>query len=286
MKENANPTIHAVRKQITSSDERTIGHSAISRFSGSGDSSSNNFALFFDDNDNSENCSSVTNVHTPGEKAVFLALNEIVSNGSLPVNGRTASSLDDCVGILRQAGFLVDPTSTLHVTKPLFMPMRKITPGSPAPAKEACSVNYTLVRSEDHDRNTFDREEVFDMIRTINDPEHPLTLEQLNVVNPDDLSVVDSLGGKSEVNALSSVEVKFTPTIPHCSMATLIGLCIRVKLIRSLPSRFKVTVMIKPGTHASELAVNKQLSDKERVAAALENAHLLGVVNKCISRLE
>ena len=34
--------------------------------------------------------------------------------------------------------------------------------------------------------------------------------------------------------------VEFTPTIPHCSMATLIGLSIRVKLLRSLPTRFKV----------------------------------------------
>jgi hypothetical protein len=30
-------------------------------------------------------------------------------------------------------------------------------------------------------------------------------------------------------------------------------------------------------------AVNKQLNDKERVAAALENSHLIGVVNKCIA---
>jgi len=73
-----------------------------------------------------------------------------------------------------------------------------------------------------------------------------------------------------------------SPTIPHCSMATLIGLSLRVKLLRSLPPRFKVTVRIQPGTHASEHAINKQLADKERVSAALENAHLLGVVNKCI----
>lgn len=38
------------------------------------------------------------------------------------------------------------------------------------------------------------------------------------------------------------------------SMATLIGLCIRVKLLRSLPSRFKVVVRIAPGTHSSEVA--------------------------------
>ena len=65
-------------------------------------------------------------------------------------------------------------------------------------------------------------------------------------------------------------------------MATLIGLCIRVKLLRSLPTRFKVDIQVTPGTHASEAAVNKQLNDKERVAAALENDNLLGVVNKCL----
>lgn len=35
--------------------------------------------------------------------------------------------------------------------------------------------------------------------------------------------------------------MQFTPTVQHCSMATLIGLCIRVKLLRSLPPRFKVS---------------------------------------------
>jgi hypothetical protein len=35
-------------------------------------------------------------------------------------------------------------------------------------------------------------------------------------------------------------------------------------------------------THAT--LVNKQLNDKERVAAALENGHLLDVVNSCIAQ--
>lgn len=120
----------------------------------------------------------------------------------------------------------------------------------------------------------FDTREIFDLIRNINDPEHPLTLEELHVVQEDLINVNDS---ENEVN------IKFTPTIPHCSMATLIGLSIRVKLLRSLPSRFKVNVEITPGTHASENAVNKQLADKERVAAALENKHLAEVINQCIA---
>lgn len=113
-----------------------------------------------------------------------------------------------------------------------------------------------------------------DLVRLINDPEHPLTLEELHVVQQN-LIKVD--------NENNQVFVQFTPTIPHCSMATLIGLSIRVKLLRSLPPKFKVTVEITPGTHTSETAVNKQLADKERVAAALENADLINVINQCIA---
>jgi hypothetical protein len=41
------------------------------------------------------------------------------------------------------------------------------------------------------------------MIRSINDPEHPLTLEQLNVVNLQDIKVVDQLNiGQSTVQVL------------------------------------------------------------------------------------
>ncbi|KAL2736352.1 MIP18 family protein CG7949 [Vespula maculifrons] len=116
--------------------------------------------------------------------------------------------------------------------------------------------------------DAFDAREVFDLIRNINDPEHPLTLEELNVVEQNLIEVND---------AENIVNVKFTPTIPHCSMATLIGLSIRVQLLRALPPRFKVSVEITPGTHISETALNKQLADKERVAAALENSHLVEI---------
>ncbi|XP_061647158.1 cytosolic iron-sulfur assembly component 2B isoform X1 [Phyllopteryx taeniolatus] len=128
---------------------------------------------------------------------------------------------------------------------------------------------------EDEDvHDPIDDREIFDLIRSINDPEHPLSLEELNVVEQFRVKVNDTD---------SNVDVEFTPTIPHCSMATLIGLSIKVKLLRSLPDRFKIDVHITPGTHASEDAVNKQLADKERVAAALENSSLLEVVNQCLS---
>lgn len=100
-----------------------------------------------------------------------------------------------------------------------------------------------------------------------------MTLEELGVVNLKHIEVNDDK---------STIKINYTPTIPHCSMATLIGLSIRVKLIQNLAPRFKVNVEITPGTHVSEHAINKQLADKERVAAAMENKHLSGVINQCI----
>jgi len=132
----------------------------------------------------------------------------------------------------------------------------------------------TIADTDNSVHDAIDAREVFDLIRDINDPEHPLTLEQLNVVQEQQIEVDDQN---------SYVKVEFTPTIPHCSMATLIGLSIRVQLLRSLPERFKIDVKISPGSHASEEAINKQLNDKERVAAALENTNLLEVVNSALT---
>jgi hypothetical protein len=69
-------------------------------------------------------------------------------------------------------------------------------------------------------------------------------------------------------------------------MATLIGLMIRVKLHRSLPSNYKVDIFIEKGKHQQEVEINKQLNDKERVLAALEQPNLLSMVNKGLMNAE
>ena len=45
-------------------------------------------------------------------------------------------------------------------------------------------------------------------------------------------------------------------------------------------------IRITPGTHNTEEQINRQLADKERVAAALENPYLADVVNKCLEPLD
>ncbi|KAF8362096.1 hypothetical protein PRIPAC_89019 [Pristionchus pacificus] len=48
----------------------------------------------------------------------------------------------------------------------------------------------------------------------------------------------------------------------------------------------QVIVSITPGTHNTEDAINRQLRDKERVAAAMENSNLIYAVNKCLTPRE
>lgn len=78
------------------------------------------------------------------------------------------------------------------------------------------------------------------------------------------------------------VLVKITPTINHCSLATVIGLGIRVRLERALPPNYRVDVVIKEGSHQQDDQVNKQLADKERVAAAMENDTLKAVIGRML----
>ncbi|EDV55347.1 MIP18 family protein galla-1 [Drosophila erecta] len=121
------------------------------------------------------------------------------------------------------------------------------------------------------------QETIYDLLRGIRDPEKPCTLEDLNVVYEDGIFVMPPT--RSNV---SVVRIEFNPTVPHCSLATLIGLCIRVKVERGLPHNIKLDIYIKKGAHQTEEEINKQINDKERIAAAMENPNLRDLVENCI----
>lgn len=120
---------------------------------------------------------------------------------------------------------------------------------------------------------------IYDQIKTIRDPEKPNSLEELDVVL-EDLITVEPFGLKGDKFV---ADIQFVPTVPHCNLATLIGLCIRTKLERTLPpGTVKLDISIKKGTHNTEEVINKQINDKERVAAAMENPNLRETVEQCI----
>nr|TKV91066.1 hypothetical protein SEVIR_9G071150v2 [Setaria viridis] len=81
-----------------------------------------------------------------------------------------------------------------------------------------------------HAGDALDPLDVFDTVRDIKDPEHPYSLEQLSVLSQESISVDEKLG---------RIQITFTPTVQHCSMATVIGLCLRLKLMQNFPPHFK-----------------------------------------------
>lgn len=208
------------------------------------------------------------------ESVADMAVRQALTEASAATQGKG-------VTLLRNLGVKLPDTSPSDKATPfVYAPLRWRQADEAEITGDSCTTPVATADGKEEAKSAgvegLNSEEVFEIIRNIQDPEHPLTLEQLGVVSREQIVVDEHSGHRKRL------EVRFTPTIPHCSMATQIGLCLRVKLDRSLPSAYKTSVKIEPGTHASENAINKQLADKERVCAALENKHLVGIVNRCI----
>jgi metal-sulfur cluster biosynthetic enzyme len=156
------------------------------------------------------------------------------------------------------------------------------SPGDPWAVSDDsdAAVNGKDEVEEDDEREDIDEQEIYDLIASIMDPEHPLTLGSLGVVNLADIKIFPPTSPRSRI---SSVRVLVTPTTSACSLTTVIGLGVKVRLVNALPPRFRVDVRIKEGTSASADEANKQLGDKERVAAAMENRNLISMVNHMLS---
>ena len=127
--------------------------------------------------------------------------------------------------------------------------------------------------NDDKIEDPIDKYEIYNLIKNIKDPEHPLTLEEINVVNEDDIEID---------NNKKYIKIYYTPTIPNCSLSSLIGLSIKAKLINNVDKRYKIDVLIKPGTQDLEDDINKQLSDKERVLTAIESDNMNTLLSKII----
>ncbi|CEL94571.1 unnamed protein product [Vitrella brassicaformis CCMP3155] len=119
--------------------------------------------------------------------------------------------------------------------------------------------------------------DVYETIKTIRDPEFPYTLGQLRVITPDGVQVHEKPG------LTPLITVTFRPTVAHCAMAQQIGLCIRSKLEREFGhDRYKIDIFVAEGSHNDSAGITKQINDKERVSAALENPMIVKMVRAAI----
>lgn len=131
--------------------------------------------------------------------------------------------------------------------------------------------------------------DVFELIRDIIDPEHPVTLEKLGVVTPAGIEVFEDTCEGTEVycnGTVKVIRVSFKPTIHHCSMANLIGLSIKIQLLKYVSPEYLIQVSVLRDGHVQEKELNKQLNDKDRVNAAMESESVMTLVNEILPVME
>ena len=90
-------------------------------------------------------------------------------------------------------------------------------------------------------------------MKTIKDPEKPNTLEDLQVITEESVQVQPFEGDGF------LVRIDFNPTVPHCSLASLIGLCLRGKIQKNVVDRIKLDIVIAEGKHSTEEESKSQL---------------------------
>jgi len=127
-----------------------------------------------------------------------------------------------------------------------------------------------------------------------------------------------------EARFMLKILIYYTPTVAHCSLTSLIGLCLHEKLTREVPitahtqifnillgypeddqhsikhffrrlyrhlddstednMRTHFKILVTPGSHSTESETNRQIADKERVSAALESADLRQKIDDLIEQ--
>jgi len=133
---------------------------------------------------------------------------------------------------------------------------------------------------------------IYEFIKDIRDPEKDFTLEELEIIDEDSVSI-----DLSSNNEFSNIKINWKPTVPNCHLALNIGLCIRKKLEEEIRSfinsikkcdcklngyKYKLDLYVRKGSHIQEEEINRQLNDKERYAAAIENPDIVYYIKNLI----
>lgn len=118
---------------------------------------------------------------------------------------------------------------------------------------------------------------IMDAIGSVRDPDHTETIRELGIVLDQDIEVREIQGG-------FVATVLWQPTCHTCPHASNMGLCMRFKLKQEFKdTNIKIDILLKD--HGSKVEsnynlVDKQINDKERVAAALENTQVIAMIKE------
>ncbi len=114
-----------------------------------------------------------------------------------------------------------------------------------------------------------DKSRIMNVLRKVNDPEHPVSVVDMKIVTEDDVKVFPD-----------HVEVEFSPTVPFCPMGGAIGIVIKYALEKDLG--MPAVVKVKSGTHVQEKMLNDTLNDPAKYAEASKRFLEMGLMTHCI----
>ena len=217
-KENPNPIIHSTNKHSHASNipaaAPLIGSAAIRRYLlGSTPSPSNSQQLNIIDPttewDIDYDTASISQLGsiTAEDRSVALALSAAAHTTTTDNNeNKTSSSTVSKLDILQQAGFALYNPKTIHkqckaIRYPSFTPSKHKTKINIESTEWQTLQTEEKKKEEEEKRDTITPNEIFDIVRNIQDPEHPLTLQQLNVVRLELIKVVDLKGDNSSIDS-------------------------------------------------------------------------------------
>ena len=125
---------------------------------------------------------------------------------------------------------------------------------------------------------------IFSLLIEIRDPEFPYQLSQLDI-----LSIEKILIEKYILNQNIYITVTINPTYKMCTMSSVIGLSIENILYNKITGillnehfpqgwNWKYCTNIPHTLHVKSSIITKQLNDKERISAAIENVSIRNII--------
>jgi len=115
-----------------------------------------------------------------------------------------------------------------------------------------------------------DKSELVEVLKKVYDPEFPLSVIDLKIVNEDDITIEGE-----------KIKVLFTPTSPFCPMGGMIGALIKYALEKKAGKEVEVT--LKSGTHNQERMLNEMLKDNQKYKDIIERMKTAGFLEKCVT---
>jgi hypothetical protein len=133
---------------------------------------------------------------------------------------------------------------------------------------------------------------ILSQLNSIIDPEYPILIFDLEILKLESIIIKNKI-----FSQLVSYEISFFPTYGQCKLAPLLGISIIMSILKksTLKKAFKqinkkwslnFKIILTNENHSTGENITKQLNDRERLSAALENSSIRLSVLKCMKSIK